>query len=316
MSTEPLSKKKWNYDDIPDQSGKNFIITGANSGLGLSTTKGLAAHGATVIMACRSQEKADEASDEVRKEYPDANLEIMLLDLSSFESIKQFAESFKAKYSQLHGLLNNAGIMQPPFRKTEDGLELQMGINHFGHYLLTGLLLDTIKSTPGARVVLQSSGAHALTKGINFEDINNEEKYSRTNVYAQSKLANLLFANELDRKFKSHNIDAIAVGVHPGYTATNLQSSGPAVGGSSMFSRIYKVTNLLFAQNVDKGALPLLYAAVGPDVKGGDFIGPGGFRSLRGHPKRVKAKNTAYNDEAAQKLWEISEEKTGLVYNF
>ena len=316
MSIEPVIKKKWGYDDIEDQTGKIFIITGANSGLGLSATKGLAAKGATVIMACRNQEKADEASVQIRKDYPDAKLDIMILDLSSFDSIRKFAKSFNAKYNQLHGLLNNAGIMQPPFRKTKDGFELQIGVNHFGHYLLTGLLLEKIKATPGARVVLQSSFAHEMTKGINFDDINNEEKYSRTEVYSQSKLANLLFAFELDRKFKAHNIDAIAVGVHPGYTATNLQSNGPSLGGASFFSRLYKVTNFLVAQNVEKGALPLLYAAVSPDIKGGDYIGPGGFRAMRGYPKRQKAKETAYNEDSAKKLWTISEEKTELVYNF
>ena len=240
----------------------------------------------------------------------------MKLDLANFQSIKNFADSFKSKYSQLHGLLNNAGVMQPPFRKTDDGLELQMGTNHFGHFLLTGLLLEVIKNTPGSRVVMQSSFAHEMTKGIDFEDINHENKYSRTEVYSQSKLANLLFAFELDRKFKENKIDAIALGVHPGYSATNLQSAGPALGGASFLSRVYKITNALVAQSVDKGALPLIYAAVAPDVNGGDYIGPKGMRNMRGHPKRLKAKKTAYDVESAKKLWIISEEITGFSYNF
>ena len=316
MSTEPLLKKKWNYEDIGDQTGKIFLITGANSGLGLSASRGLASHGATVVMTSRSIEKGTEAVESIKKEYPQAKLDVMQLDLASFKSIKEFATSFKSKYNQLHGLLNNAGIMQPPFRKTEDGLELQMGTNHFGHYLLTGLLLDVIKTTPGSRVILQSSVVHENTKGINFDDINNEKKYNRTGVYAQSKLANLLFAFELNRKFQEHNINAIALGVHPGYSATNLQSNGPSLGGASIFSRMYKISNFLVAQNVNKGALPLVYAAVASDVHGGDYIGPTGFRRMRGFPRRLKAKETAYDEEAAKKLWAISEEKTGLHYNF
>ena len=316
MSTEPLLKKKWNYEDIGDQSGKIFLITGANSGLGLSASRGLASHGATVIMTSRTLEKGNKAAEEIKKDYPEAKLDVMQLDLASFKSIREFASAFKSKYNQLNGLLNNAGVMQPPFRKTEDGLELQMGTNHFGHYLLTGLLLDEIKATPGARVILQSSIAHETTKGINFDDINNEKKYSRTSVYSQSKLANLLFAFELNRKFQEHNIDAIALGVHPGYSATNLQSAGPALGGASFLSRFYKVSNFLFAQSVEKGALPLVYAAVAPDVHGGDYIGPKGMRRMRGYPRRIKARKTAYDEEAAKKLWTISEEKTGLQYNF
>ena len=316
MSTEPLLKNKWNYDDIGDQSGKIFLITGANSGLGLSASRGLASHGATVVMTSRSIEKGNEAAESFKKEYPEAKLDAMQLDLASFKSIKEFATSFKSKYNQLHGLLNNAGVMQPPFRKTENGLELQMGTNHFGHFLLTGLLLDVIKATPGSRVILQSSVVHENTKGINFDDINNEKKYNRTGVYAQSKLANLLFAFELNRKFLEHKINAIALGVHPGYSATNLQSTGPSLGGASIFSRMYKISNVLIAQNVNKGALPLVCAAVASDVNGGDYIGPTGFRRMRGYPRRLKANKTAYDEKAAKKLWAISEEKTGLLYNF
>jgi NAD(P)-dependent dehydrogenase (short-subunit alcohol dehydrogenase family) len=316
MSTQPLLKKKWNYDDIGDQTGKIFLVTGANSGLGFSASRGLASHGATVIITSRSLEKGIEASNKIKKKFPDAKLDVMELDLASFKSIKELATNFKSKYSQLNGLLNNAGVMQPPFRKTEDGLELQMGTNHFGHFLLTGLLLDIIKNTPNSRVIMQSSFAHEITNGINFEDINNEKNYSRTGVYSQSKLANLLFAFELNRKFQEHNIKSISLAVHPGYSSTNLQLTGPALGGASLFSRVYKVTNAVFAQSVDRGALPLIYASVASDVHGGDYIGPNGMKSMRGYPKRLKAKKTAYDKESAQKLWKISEEKTGLVYSF
>ncbi len=308
--------KQWDYEDIDDQTGKVFVVTGANSGLGLWATKGLAANNATVVMACRSRDRAESARDEIKKEYPEADLDIILLDLGSLESVRQFADEFNQHYDRLHGLLNNAGIMQPPYRTTEDGFELQMGVNHFGHFALTGLVLDKIKSTPGARVVVQSSGAHEMADGIDFDDMNNQESYSRTGAYARSKLANLLFAFELDRKFKEHEVDALAMGVHPGYTATNLQSSGPSLDGWSLFSILYKFTNTLFAQSVEMGALPLLYGAVGPDVNGGDYVGPRGFFGMRGYPGRTEASDTACDEDLAKELWVRSEELTGVTYQF
>lgn len=316
ISTKPLSKQKWSYEDIGDQTGKTFVITGANSGLGFWATKGLAANNATVIMACRNEGKAESAASEIKEEYPEADLDILLLDLASLDSVEQFADKFKNRYDKLHGLLNNAGLMQPPFKKTEDGFELQMGVNHFGHFALTGLLLDNITSTPDARVISQSSLAHTMTDGIDFETINSEENYTRTDAYAQSKLANLLFSFELDRKFKKKGIDALSVAVHPGYTATNLQSTGPALDGWSFWSLLYKFTNKVLAQSTDMGALPMLYAAVESDVSGGDYIGPGGFQEARGYPARVKAEETAYDEEQARRLWELSEHLTGVSYTF
>jgi NAD(P)-dependent dehydrogenase (short-subunit alcohol dehydrogenase family) len=316
MNSEPLANQNWDYDNIEDQSGKIFVITGANSGLGLAATKGLAEHNATVIMACRDRERAEEAAHEVKEESPEADLDVMLLDLASLDSIRMFAEAFTHQYDRLDGLLNNAGIMQPPYRQTEDGFELQMGVNHLGHFALTGLLLDEITNTPGARVVTQSSFAHEMANRINFDDLKNEENYSRTGAYAQSKLANLLFAFELDRKFRDHEIDALSLAVHPGYTATNLQSSGPAQGGWSIWSLLYKITNRFLAQSVDMGALPLLYGAVGPDVNGGDYIGPGGFREAWGYPARVEASEMAYDEEEARTLWAKSENRTGVDYEW
>jgi NAD(P)-dependent dehydrogenase (short-subunit alcohol dehydrogenase family) len=316
MTTNNLDNQQWDYEDIDDQNGNVFVVTGANSGLGFAATKGLASNNATVVMACRNEDKAETAANKIREEVPSATLNIIQLDLASLDSIKQFADEFKERYDRLDGLLNNAGIMQPPYATTEDGFELQIGVNHFGHFALTGRLLDTIKSTSDARVVVQSSFAHEMTDGINFNDINNEENYSRTGAYAQSKLANLLFAFELDRKFKEHEIDAKALGVHPGYTATNLQSTGPGMDGWSIWSILYKFTNLVFAQSEEMGALPLLYGAVGPDVQGGDYIGPGGFREAWGYPAQVEANDNAHDRDAAERLWEISEELTGVTYNF
>lgn len=314
-STEPLENKKWKNENIEDQSGKIFVVTGANSGLGLYTTKGLAEKGATVVMAVRNKDKGEVAVQEILSEFPDAKLDLMILDLASFRSIKEFAKKFNEKYNQLHGLLNNAGIMQPPYRQTEDGLELQMGVNHFGHYLLTGLLLDKIKATPGARVVNQSSFAHSTASNINFETITTGKGYNRSSVYSQSKLANLLFTYELQRRFEEHDIDAMAIGVHPGYTATNLQSSGPSLGGRSFWSIFYKFGNLM-AQNVKMGCLPLLYGAVGPGLQGGDYIGPGGRGGFRGYPKRVRSGEASYDLEQARKLWEVSEELTKFKFSF
>ncbi len=316
MSVQSLSNQQWDYEDIPDQSGKVFVITGANSGLGLAANKGLVAKNATVVMACRSRSKAEAAADEIKEESPDADLDILLLDLANLDSIRSFADDFQDRYDRLDGLLNNAGIMQPPYRTTKDGFELQMGVNHFGHFALTGLLMELIKKTPESRVVTQSSFAHEMTDGINFEDINSKENYSRTGAYAQSKLANLLFAFELNRKFTVYDVDTLSVGVHPGYTATNLQSSGPEMDGWSIWSLLYKFTNRFFAQSEEMGALPLLYGAVGPGVKGGDYIGPGGFREAWGYPSRVKAADTAYNEEDAKKLWNLSENLTGVSYDF
>jgi NAD(P)-dependent dehydrogenase (short-subunit alcohol dehydrogenase family) len=316
MSTKPLPIKKWNNTNIEDQTGKTFVVTGANSGVGLSAVKGLVEKDAIVVMAVRNKEKGKNALGEIRSEFSSGILDLLILDLASFDSIKDFVKKFNEKYDQLHGLLNNAGIMQPPFRQTKEGLELQMGVNHFGHYLLTGLLLDKIKATPRSRVVNQSSFTHKMVKGIDFETINTDIKYSKLKAYGESKLANLLFTYELQRKFTDYDIDAMAIGVHPGYTATNLQSSGPSVGGTSLWSRIYRISNVLLAQNVKKGALPLLYGAVGPELQGGDYIGPGGLRGLRGHPKRGKSSKASYNLEQANRLWELSEELTEFKYNF
>ncbi|MHA2032092.1 MAG: oxidoreductase [Candidatus Kariarchaeaceae archaeon] len=315
MNTTSLKNKKWKAEDMPDQTGKVMIITGANSGLGLYASMELARKGATVIMTSRNIDKGHEAVEEIKQEIPHAKVELMQLDLSKLSSVKSFTGEFNEKYERLDALINNAGIMQPPYTKTEDGFELQIGVNHFGHYVLTGLLLEKLKNTPGSRVINQSSMAHSRGK-MNFDDINSEKKYSRLGAYGQSKLANLLFNNELNRLFKENSIDSIAIGVHPGYTATNLQHNGPTLGGKSLWSRIYTITNKLMAQCVDKGILPMLYAATEDDLDGGDYIGPGRFSGARGYPKRVKASDSAYNQEVAKRLWGASEDLTGVKYNF
>ena len=315
MNTEHLKNKKWKAEDIPNQSGKLIIITGANSGLGLEASKELARKGATVIMACRNMEKGKEAVNELIEEIPNAKIELMQLDLSKLKSVHEFANKFNQQFDRLDILINNAGIMQPPYTKTEDGFELQIGVNHFGHFLLTGLLLDKLKTTKGSRVINQSSIAHNSGK-MNFDDINSEEKYSRLGAYGQSKLANMLFNHQLNRLFVENSIKAIAVGVHPGYTETKLQHNGPTVGGKSIWSRLYTVTNKIMAQSVDKGILPMLYAATESDVKGGDYIGPKSFFGTRGYASRIKSSKRSYNLEDAKTLWDLSEKLTQYKYEF
>ena len=313
---ERLEKKKWKAEEMPDQTGKIVIITGANSGLGFGASRELARKGAKVILACRSLEKAEEAILEIREEIPDADVEAMELNLASLDSVRSFVEQFKEKYDRLDILINNAGVMQPPYMETEDKLELQMGVNHFAHFALTAGLMGLIKGTPGSRIINQSSVAHTRAGRFDFESINNEEKYGRTKTYSTSKLANLLFTYELDRRLKENSIDAIAIGVHPGYTTTKLQHNGPTIGGKSKFSRMYTVTNKLIAQDLSKGILPMLYAATESDVNGGDYIGCKSrlLGQMRGYPQRVKSHKHSYNEEDAKRLWDLSEEITQVKF--
>lgn len=309
MSTEPLKKKKWTVDDIPDQSGKVIIITGANSGLGKEATKQLARKGAEVIMACRDLKKGEIALSEIKKEIPEAKLYLIELNLANMKSVENFSKNFLEKYNRLDVLMNNAGVMQTPYRTTEDGLELQIGVNHMAHFKLTSYFYDILKKTPNSRVVNQSSIAHKMGK-INFEDINSEKSYNRNTAYGQSKLANLLFTYELSRRAKD---EVICVAVHPGYTNTNLQQTGPSIGGKSFLYRLYKITDKL-AMPIWKGALPMLYAMTMDDVKSGDFIGPKKFIGARGWPERIKSNKRSYNEEDARRFWEISEKNTNTSF--
>jgi NAD(P)-dependent dehydrogenase (short-subunit alcohol dehydrogenase family) len=232
----------WTAEDIPDQTGKIVIVTGANSGLGFEDTRALAKKGASVVMACRSIDKAEDAARRIRAEHPAADLTIMPLDLASLDSVRQFAQDFAQRYKTLNLLINNAGVMALPHRReTADGFEMQIGTNHLGHFALTGLLMPLIASTPGARVVSVSSGAHRYSR-INFDDLQAEKSYGRWPAYGQSKLANLLFTYELQRRFEAAGMDAIAVAAHPGYANTHLQRH----------SGFFGVTNHLFAQSQER----------------------------------------------------------------
>lgn len=305
-----MKNGKWTIQDMPDQSGKVIIVTGANSGLGFETSKALAARSAQVVMACRNMRKGEEAAAAIRTAVPGASLDLMQLDLASLDSIEQFAQTFKTRYERLDVLVNNAGIMATPYTQTADGFEMQFGTNHLGHFALTGALLDVLLKTPGARIVNVSSGMHRFVSSMNFDDIQGRQAYNRWNAYGQSKLANLLFTYELQRKLEQADADLIAVAAHPGYAATNLQTNGRGGAGS----RVWNGINKLLAQSQAMGALPQLYAATEDTVSGGEYYGPGGLFESRGYPRRVQASAAAHDAAAAARLWQISEELTGVTY--
>ncbi|WP_248962048.1 oxidoreductase [Sphaerisporangium perillae] len=302
--------ERWTADNIPDQTGRTFIVTGANSGLGLETTRALSRRGARVIMAVRNLDKGRQALDDLRAEQPEAALDLRHLDLSDLDSVRSFAETVIADGTPVDVLVNNAGIMMCPRSLTKQGFELQFATNHLGHFALTGLLLGTMKSGSDARVVTISSTLHRRGS-INFDDINSERKYSPMGAYAQSKIANVLFALELDRRLRAAGNPVKSILAHPGYTDTNLQSSGP----TGLLNLLMKVGNRLAAQDVRMGVLPQLYAATDPDAATGQFIGPDGRNESRGYPTLVVPIEAAKNPETARRLWTLSEQLTGVRFD-
>ncbi len=293
----------WTENDIPDQTGRIAIVTGANSGIGWDTARALAQKGATVIMACRNPQKANAAADQIKALNPAGQVIVMPLDLADLNTVRAFAAAFRESHDRLDVLINNAGVMNTPYGKTAQGFEQQLGINHLGHFALTGLLLDLLNAIPQARVVTVSSGGHRFG-AINFDDLNWERGYPRQRAYAQSKLANLLFTYELQRKLTAAGQGRLAVAAHPGWTATNLQQ----------YSRYLQLLNPLMAQTTAMGALPTLYAATAMDVRGGDYIGPGGFMELRGYPKKVRSSARSHDEAVARRLWATSEDLTEVRY--
>ncbi|MBK8294583.1 MAG: SDR family oxidoreductase [Solirubrobacterales bacterium] len=315
--------KGWSTENIPDQSGKIAIVTGANSGIGLVAARELAGKGATVVVACRSVDKGTAAVEQMRDELApngvDAQFDIQALDLADLASVRKFADRIKAAYpGGIDLLINNAGVMAPPRHETADGFELQIGTNHLGHFALTGLLLDELKKKPGARIVTLSSNAHKMGK-INFEDLQSEKGYKRWSAYGQSKLANLVFALDLQTRIAEAGLDMKSIGAHPGVSKTNLTAAGNDMG-SSVFSVISKpflfLSDTLMAQDAEHGALPTLYAATNPDLAGGEYIGPDGLGELRGSPTIVAPRKVAHNVEVADQLWTASKELTGVDYDF
>ncbi|GHO46830.1 oxidoreductase [Ktedonospora formicarum] len=302
----------WTVNDIPDQRGRIVLITGANSGLGVETAKALAAHGAHVIMACRSLERGEKARDAILKEIPKASIALLQLDLASLASVREFASRVRQDYKRLDLLFNNAGVMAIPRAETLDGFEMQFGTNHLGHFALTGLLLPLLLITPGSRVVSTSSVARRMG-GIRFDDLQGQNSYARWSAYGQSKTSNLLFAFELQTRLAASGAETISAAAHPGYANTNLQATSATLSNSSMESFFYRFNNVL-GQSAAMGALPQLYAALSPDVHGGELVGPRSLFGLRGYPQiEVNAKRE-YNHAAAERLWQVSTELTGVDY--
>lgn len=297
-----MTKSTWNVENIPNQTDKIIIITGATSGLGKQATKVLATKDATVIMAVRNTKKAEIVANEIRLEHSEAKLVIRQLDLSSLKSIKTFAADFLKSYDKLDILINNAGVMACPYSKTEDGFEIQMGTNHFGPFALTGLLFDILKKTPDSRIVSTSSFAH-LQGNINFSDLNWEtRKYNRAKAYADSKIANLYFTYELAKKCEAgHPLVTVA---HPGWTKTELDRH----------SGIAAFLGNILAQKVEMGTLPTLRAAFDTEAKPGDFFGPNGLFGIKGYPVIVKSNKLSHDEIIAKKLWDMSEKMTGVKY--
>jgi NAD(P)-dependent dehydrogenase (short-subunit alcohol dehydrogenase family) len=291
---------------MPDGRGKVAIVTGANSGIGYETARALVAKGGQVIMACRSMEKGQAALGEIRAEHPDGAVELMELDLADLSSVKRFAEEFLNSHDQLDLLINNAGVMMmPELSRTADGFEMQFDTNHLGHFALTGLLLETINNTPEARVVNISSTMHRFGR-LHFDNLNAEESYSPQGAYSASKLANLLFTYELQRRFESADVETISTASHPGFTATNLQRH----------SALYRFIGNVMAMRPAQGALPTLYAATESGVDGGSYYGPDGLMEARGYPKRVGSNKRSHDRAVAERLWTVSEELTGLRYQW
>ncbi|GGU45552.1 oxidoreductase [Streptomyces violascens] len=300
----------WSAQDIPDQSGRTAVVTGANSGIGLVTARELARRGARVVLACRSEARGKEAEDRIRKEVPGAQAEFRPLDLADLASVREFAAKFP--YERLDLLINNAGVMALPYGKTADGFETQFGVNHLGHFALTGLLLPRLRAAGAARVVSVSSGMHALAN-IDIGDLNSEHRYRRWIVYGRSKSANLLFIHELARRLRAAGSDIVAAAAHPGYAATNLQTQAVRMEGRRAAERIVELGNRVMAQPAEAGALPTLYAATAPGVRPDSFTGPS-LMMWRGAPARSWRARWTLNDVAGERLWAASEQLTGVTY--
>ena len=299
---------------VPDQSGKVFVVTGANGGIGFEAARVLAARRARVILAGRDPSKLAAALASLTAETPGAAVESVVLDLASLASVRTAAASLRERAPRIDVLVNNAGVMAIPFRQTPEGFEMQLGTNHLGHFALTGLLLSQLQAAPHARVVTVSSLLH--TRGeVVFEDIPVPERYDANRAYAMSKLANLLFAYELDRRLVAAGSPVRSLACHPGYSATNLQHVGPTMSGSKVRGALMSMSNSLLAQSAQMGALPTLMAASSDEVTGGDYVGPTGLFGMRGHPVRAKSSAASHDRDVASKLWGVSERLTGVRYD-
>ncbi len=298
---------------MPDLSGKVMVVTGGNSGLGFESVKAFAGKGAEVVLASRTVEKGETAKAKILKDYPEGKIEVMTLDLGDLDSVRSFSSAFKLNYKKLDVLLNNAGIMMTPYFTTKDGFEGQLGTNHLGHFALTGLLMDVILKTPGARVVSVSSGAHKSGE-MDFSNLQfeNGKGYKSMKAYGRSKLSNLLFTYELQRKLEAAKKDTIAAAAHPGFAMTNL---GRHLQSKLLVKLLMPLLNRM-AQDQAMGALPQIRASVDPQVKGSEYYGPDGKGERKGYPVLVESNEASFSLQDAKKLWEESEKLTGVKFEF
>jgi NAD(P)-dependent dehydrogenase (short-subunit alcohol dehydrogenase family) len=301
----------WTADDIPDLPGRRALVTGVTGDLGRETARELARAGAHVILTARDEARLEQAARRIADEVPDARLDTVLLDLADLASVRNAAKEVLAGTDTLDILVNNAGVMATPHRRTADGFELQLGTNHFGHFALTGLLMPALAD---ARVVTVSSQMHRLALRAPLGDPREHGRYNRWLAYGGSKLANLLFMRELDRRARTAGLGLTSVAAHPGYAATQLQTSGPRLGGTSLSARVMAAATPMLGQTPAMGALPSLYAATYPALAGGTYVGPSRLMEMRGAPKVVGMSRVASDDAAAARLWELSEEATGVTF--
>ncbi|RHW37438.1 SDR family NAD(P)-dependent oxidoreductase [Lysinibacillus yapensis] len=304
--------REWTKQDLRDQSGKIVIVTGGNSGIGYEASKALAGNYATVVLAVRNVNKGREALDKIKYEFPNANIHVMKLDLNDLESVKEFSREFRGKFSSLSLLINNAGIMAPTQRITKDGFESQFGVNYLGHFALTGLLIDLIIKTPDSRVISVGSLAAHNTKPEFKNFKGTKKKVSLLQSYAQSKLACMFFAKELQYRFRAKNIDAKSVACHPGIVQTYLFGKG----SGKLNKRFTRASLKLIGQSAELGAYPLLYAATEHSIRGGEYIGPDGRKGIKGFPTELEILDELFDEHVSNNLWILSEKLTGVTYKF
>lgn len=304
----------WTQQDIPNLSGKVAVITGANSGLGFESAKAFASHGATVVMAVRNMAKGEKARADILKEVPDAKLDLMKLDNADLSSVHAFSDAFKDKYGRLDILLNNAGVMAIPRQETADGFEMQLGVNHLAHFTLTGLLLDMLTNTPGARIHNVTSTANFMGS-INFDNLMGKQEYGRWTAYGQSKLSNVFFTFELDKRLKAAGLDTMANVSHPGLVIGNLQANSVEQSNTRMEAVMYRLSRLFLARDVSKGVQPMLYGMTAEDAKGGVLYGPKYIHHL-GPVDEIEANKAAYDADALKRFWDVSENLTGVRFDF
>ena len=297
----------WTRDNIPNLNGKVFVVTGANSGIGYESSLALAEKGATVVMACRNAEKAQQAMEKIKAAVPAAKVEAMELDLASLKSVREFADTFKKKYDRLDVLVNNGGPIIAKKGATEDGFESHFGVGHLGHFALTALLLDIILKTPSSRTVTVGSRMH-VNAAIVWDDIMSEKAYDPIKAYPQSMLAKMIFAFELSRRLEAKRASTISVSAHPGLANTGWVENN-IIGFMKLIMKLMSLTSY---QSAEMGALPILRAATDADVKSGSYYGP--ENDTKGYPVEVKASDHAYDEAEAKKLWELSEKLTGVEF--